>query len=261
MWTRFLNPKKLLNVALLATGDELTYGDIVNTNSQQIAKSLTEHNISVGLQLVSSDDKLDIKNALLFLLKSHGSVIITGGLGPTSDDRTRFALSAAINKPLAFDTASWEHIVARIKRHNDRIPPESNRQQALFPKGAVIFNNPQGTANGCGLALKKQTIFMLPGPPAECIPMFQLQVLPWLIKAHYPQEMYRKKWLLLNVSEGQIAEELDRLVDPYGVSTGYRLAAPCLEFKIHSRDKIKFDAAVLKVESYIKPFQAPNHPE
>ena len=254
-YAMFLQSKKQLKVALLATGDELIYGDILNTNAQHIAKLLIEHNIDVGLHLISPDGLLDIKHALLFLLKTHDSVIITGGLGPTSDDRTRFALSAATRKPLAFDDASWQHIVTRIQtRYPGRIIPESNRQQALFPKGAIIFNNPHGTANGCGLALKNKLIFMLPGPPHECLPMFQDLVLPQLIQADYPQEMYRKKWMLSNVSEGQIAEELDRLVDPYHVSTGYRIATPHLEFKIHGRDKKNFDAAVQHIEAHIKPF-------
>ena len=256
MWSSVLRSKKNLKVALLATGDELTYGDILNTNAQHIAAHLTEHRIEVGLHLVSSDALQDIENAIRFLLKNHDSIIITGGLGPTSDDRTRFALSAAIKKPLLFDNASWDHIVTRIQqRHPGRIPPESNRQQALFPKGAVIFNNPHGTANGCGITLKHKSLFMLPGPPHECLAMFQDYVVPQLIAADYHQEIYRQKWMLCNVSEGQIVEVLDKLVKPYAVSTGYRLASPHLEFKIYSQHKADFEKACLVIESYIKPFQ------
>ncbi len=259
MLSHFLKSKKSLKVALLATGDELTYGDIVNTNSQQIAKLLTEQNIPVGLHIISSDDKLDIKNTILFLLKSHTSIIITGGLGPTSDDRTRFALSIAIKKSLVFDNNSWQHIVARIQtRYPGRALPESNRQQAWFPKGAIIFNNPHGTANGCGLKLKNKWIFMLPGPPHECLTMLQTYVLPQLIQADYPQEIYRKKWMLMNVSEGQIAEELDRLVAQHGVLTGYRIAKPYLEFKIQCQNKLNFERAVQQIESYTKSFQVEN---
>lgn len=260
MWIPRLNPKKHRKVALLATGDELTYGDILNTNAQHIAMQLTEHHIEVGLHVISSDELQDIAHTIVFLLKNHDSVIITGGLGPTSDDRTRFALSKAVRRPLVFDQPSWERIVDRIQRYSGRTAPESNRQQALFPKGASIFENPHGTASGCGLALSqgKGFLFMLPGPPHECLPMFQEHVLPLLIKIGYPQEMYRKKWLLFNVSEGQIAEALDRLMDPYGVSTGYRIAYPYVEFKIHGRDKATFDKAVQCVQAYVAPHQLGN---
>lgn len=256
MWSSILRSKKTLKVALLATGDELTYGDILNTNTQELAKRLTEQNIHIGLHLTSSDRLEEIQKAILFLLKDHSSIIITGGLGPTSDDRTRFALSKAIHQPLLFDKLSWEHIVTRIQqRHPGRIPPDSNRQQALFPKGAVIFNNPHGTANGCSITIKRKSLFMLPGPPHECLAMFQDYVAPQLIAAGYPQEIYRQKWMLCNVSEGQIAEVLDKLVKPYAVSTGYRLASPHLEFKIYSQHKADFEKARLVIESYIKPLQ------
>lgn len=248
--------KKPLKVALLATGDELTHGDILNTNTQEIAKRLTEQNIPVGQHLTSPDKLEEIQKAIVFLLKDHSSIIITGGLGPTSDDRTRFALSKAIHQPLVFDQVSWGHIVTRIQqRHPGHIPPESNRQQALFPKGAMIFNNPHGTANGCGITLKHKSLFMLPGPPHECLAMFQNYVVPQLLSAGYPQEIYRSKWMLCNVSEGHIAEVLDKLVEPYAVSTGYRLASPHLEFKIYSQHKADFEKACLLIESYIKPFQ------
>ena len=99
---------------------------------------------------------------------------------------------------------------------------------------------------------------MLPGPPSECLPMLQTYVLPQLVTANYPQEIYRKKWMLANVSEGQIAEELDRLVAPYGVLTGYRIAKPLLEFKIQCQNKLNFERAVQQIESYTKSFQVEN---
>lgn len=253
MVTHLLKLKKYRRVALLATGDEITNGDILNTNAQAIAQQLTANNIDVGLHASTSDKQLEIKNAIVFLLKTHDSLIITGGLGPTSDDRTRYAISAALRKPLIFDALSWDNIVNRIKHFTSQTPPESNRQQALFPKGAHIFENPHGTAGGCGIYLQGKWIFMLPGPPNECLPMFQHHVLPTLIKANYPANLYRRNWLLYDVSEGQIATELDTLLDPYKVSTGYRIAYPYLEFKIQGKDQATFEKACQVVQARIAP--------
>lgn len=250
---KLLSPKKPSKVALLATGDELTNGDILNTNGQAIAQRLMQHNIEVGSHAITSDDQIAIKNAIVFLLKHHDGLIITGGLGPTSDDRTRYALSAAIRKPLIFDVLSWDRIVERIKTATLRTPPESNRQQALFPKGATILENPNGTASGCMLYLQGKFIFMLPGPPHECLPMLETQVLPKLINANFTRNMFHKRWLLFGVSEGQIATELDKLVDRYQVVTGFRICYPYLEFKLHGEVEADFHQAVKIIETKIKP--------
>src|SRR4051794_34592502 len=92
-----------IKFALLATGNELTSGDILNTNGQFIAKTLTEQGFTIGDHVICSDQESDIVTCINFLLSHHDVLIITGGLGPTSDDRTRNALSTAIKKPFVFN--------------------------------------------------------------------------------------------------------------------------------------------------------------
>jgi nicotinamide-nucleotide amidase len=86
-------------IALLATGDEITNGDILNTNAQIIAQKLFSNGMHVGLHMTSPDNTNEIEASIQYLLKTHHALIITGGLGPTSDDITRYALSKAINNP------------------------------------------------------------------------------------------------------------------------------------------------------------------
>lgn len=241
-------------IALLATGDEISQGDILNTNSQEIAHRLFNQGMHVGNHMVTTDTIAEIEQAIHFLLASHNSLIITGGLGPTSDDLTRYALSKAVNRPLIFDESIWEEIVMRLKRFGYDIPPLSNKQQALFPENAVIIPNPNGTAAGCMLEYHNKLIFMLPGPPFECLPMLEQVALPALKKAGFSHIEYHKNWLLFGVSEGQIAEELDALAKPYDCITGYRLFYPYIEFKIHSNNQEDFENLIPQIETAIHPY-------
>ncbi len=240
-------------IALLATGDEISQGDILNTNSQEIAHRLFKNGMRVGMHMVTSDAVAEIEQAMTFLLASHDALIITGGLGPTSDDLTRFALAKATLRSLIFDTTVWDDIVKRLKHFGYNTPPLSNRQQAFFPEGATIIPNPNGTAAGCLLEYQNKFIFMLPGPPSECLPMFEQAALPLLKKAGFSHIEYHKNWLLFGVSEGEIAEKLDALAKPYDCMTGYRLFYPYLEFKIHSNSQEDFEKVVPQIENLIRP--------
>lgn len=245
---------KTHKIALLATGDEISHGDILNTNSQEIAHRLFQRGMHVGNHMVTSDTISEIEQAITFLLISHDALIITGGLGPTSDDLTRFALGKAVDRPLVFHEPVWEDIVSRLKRFGYDTPPLSNRQQALFPENSTVIANPNGTAAGCLLAHNNKWIAMLPGPPSECLPMFEEAVLPTLVRAGFPQVEYHKNWLLFGVSEGEIAEKLDALAKPYACTTGYRLFYPYIEFKIHSNNKSDFEKLLPQIETLIQPW-------
>jgi nicotinamide-nucleotide amidase len=241
-------------IALLATGDEICQGDIINTNSQEIAQRLIHAGMEPWLHALAPDVIADIESTMRFLLSSHQALIITGGLGPTSDDLTRLALSKVVGKELVFDDSTWDVICKRLHVFGYNVPPESNRQQAQFPAGATIIPNKNGTAAGCYIQLGEQLIFMLPGPPMECLPMVDEVVLPVLKQSGFAHASYRKKWLLFGVSEGKIAEELDKLAQPYDCVTGYRLWYPYIEFKLHSYNLADFDALTGLVEQAIKPY-------
>jgi len=248
------NDAKNRNIALLATGDEIINGDILNSNAKEIAQQLFNEKMLVGMHMVAGDNIEDIEAAIRFLLGSHAALIITGGLGPTSDDLTRYALSRALNKELIFDAEIWESIVNRLKSIGYHNFPESNRQQAFFPEGSSIIQNPNGTAAGCIIEHGQQRIFMLPGPPFECFPMLADMVIPTLKKLHFPQNVYFQKWLLFSVSEGEIAEKLDALTHAYDCETGYRICYPYVECKLFSKNLDDFKILVPKITEVVKPY-------
>lgn len=249
------------SIALLATGDEIINGDILNTNAQKISQVLFDKQIPIGQHMVASDSEQEIINSIEYLLKDHQVIITTGGLGPTSDDRTRFAIAKAFNLDLEFDQTSWEAIEARFKKYGLDYIPESNKQQSLFPAGATVFPNPNGTAAGCLVENKKtqQVIIMLPGPPNECLPMFINHALPELLSRNLSKQKYFKHWMLFGVGEGQIAEQLENILAPYtSCQPGYRVTFPYLEFKLFSDNPIEFEQAVAAIEAHILEFTINN---
>lgn len=245
--------KKPLSIAILSTGDEVCQGDIVNTNSQEIALRLTRAGINVRQHLSTPDTIAEIEQGIRYATSSHDALIITGGLGPTSDDLTRYALANVLTQELIFDEASWNTLCARLQKFGYPTPPESNRQQALFPKGSRIIPNHNGTAAGCLAMLGSKPIYMLPGPPSECLPLIDEVVLPNLLEAGFARQRYFQNWYLFGVSEGKIAEELDAIVKPYTCITGYRLFYPYLEFKIHSHHAEEFAKVLPLIKATIQP--------
>jgi nicotinamide-nucleotide amidase len=245
-------------VALLATGDEICNGDILNSNTQEIAQRLFSNGIQPGIQMVTADNLSEIVTAIHFLLQSHQALIITGGLGPTSDDLTRHALSHALGQKLIFDAATWRAIVERLNYLGYDTPPLSNRQQAFFPAGATIIPNPEGTAAGCMIQQAGKCIFMLPGPPIECLPMVDHFILPTLKNNHFQKILNYQKWLLFGISEAQIAEKLDSLAQPFDCVTGYRFWYPYIEFKLYSNNQADFAHLVPLIEQAITPYLIDN---
>lgn len=222
-----------MTIAILATGDEIVQGDTLNTNGFTIAHTLTSEGLSVGLHLSCSDNEQEITAGLEFLYKNHEIIILLGGLGPTSDDRTRFALASFLKKPLEEFAEALEHIQARLTRANLNFD-SGNRQQALFPKGANLLPNPLGTAMGCIYQSKNKLFVMLPGPPRECLLMFSEYVLPILRQTEHTDK-HLLKWRLFGVAEGAIATILDTALSQVDCITGYRLETPYLEFKVRCR--------------------------
>lgn len=221
-------------IAILATGDEITNGDILNTNGQRIAHELFSRELTPGMHLSCNDEETNQIQAMNFLLTHHDYLIITGGLGPTSDDRTRFAVAKVVDKPLIQFDAAWQHIKQRLGELNISFN-KANEQQCLFPKGAELLPNPNGTAMGCKISVGDKTLFMLPGPPHECLPMFINHCLPSL-KAIASQHKTLLRWRIFGLPEGHISAQLDNALAHLPCQTSYRWEYPYIEFKV-STDK------------------------
>lgn len=236
-------------IAILSTGDEIISGDTLNTNGHTIARTLSSEKLRVGLHLSCSDLEQDIMSCLEFLSQTHDTIIITGGLGPTSDDRTRFALARLLDVALVEDSSALIHVQTLLSQSNLQCNA-GNRQQALFPIGAILLPNPNGTAMGCSYFINNKRYILLPGPPRECLPMFNQYVLPELQKRLH-DGMQLLKWRLFGVAEGEIAQLLDHALAGTECEIGYRLETPYVEFKVRCRDD-----AIPRIKQIIEPLIA-----
>ncbi len=240
-----------MTIALLATGDEIVHGDTLNTNSRDIAHILSSEGLPLGLHMACSDKKADIVNCIQFLSQQHDILIIIGGLGPTSDDLTRFALAEFTGDTLIQHAEALAHVEQRLKMANVTIN-EGNLQQCLFPPQARILPNPYGSAVGCYYSWQQKTFILLPGPPRECLPMLQQHALPALAKTQRSQKEILK-WRIFGVAESEIGQILEDALAAVDCQTGYRLEVPYIEFKVRCRPH-----EISKVKEIVDPILAPH---
>lgn len=172
-----------MNVELVTIGDELLLGFTVDTNAAHLARELSALGIGVVRRATVGDDTVAIVNALRDALERTGAVITTGGLGPTSDDRTREAVAELFGRRLSLDGAIAERLRAWWDgRGSPHGMPESNLVQALLPEGARVLENRHGTAPGLWLEDDRgRWVAVLPGVPREMRGMLADELVPLLV--------------------------------------------------------------------------------
>ena len=168
-----------MRAEIITVGTEILLGDIVNTNSQFLAKELANLGVEVYYQGTVGDNEDRLLESLEESLNRSDMVITTGGLGPTKDDLTKETAAKLFNQELVFHEESWREIEAYFNKLG-KVPTENNKKQAYFPKEAIVLKNNNGTAPGAILKKDNKTIIVLPGPPREMKPMFEESVKPYL---------------------------------------------------------------------------------
>jgi len=153
-------------VAYVAIGNELLSGRTVNENGRYLARALIQRGYEIGLILTVGDDLSEIEIALEQATKQYGLVFTSGGLGPTSDDRTREALTLWANRPVVTSAAAKQRIVNRL-RSLGRAISEGHHRQAMILKGSTLLQNPTGAAAGFSFQKNRATVIVLPGVPQE----------------------------------------------------------------------------------------------
>ena len=168
-----------MHLELLTIGTELLLGFTVDSNGAEIARALGEHGLEVARRTSVGDRPDDIADAVAGALARTGTVLTTGGLGPTRDDVSKRAVARLFGVPLEFDEKAWQSVVARFARLG-RVPGESNRVQAELPRGATVLPNRWGTAPGIWLEGPPGLVIMLPGVPYEMRNLLWHEVIPRL---------------------------------------------------------------------------------
>jgi len=170
---------------ILAVGTEILLGDIINTDAAYIAGRLAALGFSSYRQTVVGDNDHRLCDAIREAFARADILILTGGLGPTCDDITKTSVAEVFGLPLEMHEDTRAEI-EKFFRERNRVMTENNLAQAMIPRGAVVFANDWGTAPGVAVVgvpvgmSEEKTAILLPGPPAECEPMFTERVEPWL---------------------------------------------------------------------------------
>ena len=162
-----------MKASIIVIGTELTRGIIQDKHGSLISRELTHLGVHVS-EIVAVPDDGTIESVLGALMRSSDFVIITGGLGPTSDDITRTVIADAAGKKLVRDQESWNLLLSKLgeKAYG------ANSRQAMIPEGFTVIPNPNGTAPGFYGYGGDTLLVSLPGPPREMDPMFYDAVIP-----------------------------------------------------------------------------------
>jgi len=212
-----------MRVELINTGSELLIGTVVNTHAAWLARELLALGLRISRQVTVPDGSA-IREALAEAIARAEVVLVTGGLGPTSDDVTRNLAAELLGRPLVHDPEVEAAIRERFARRKLSMPASVLRQ-AQVPAGARVLPNGNGTAPGLHLAPGPRCpahLFLLPGPPRELHPMFREQVIPTL-RALSPQAIPECRILrIAGMGESQVEEAVgEALVAIEGLELGY----------------------------------------
>jgi nicotinamide-nucleotide amidase len=190
---------------IIAVGSELLGSARVDTNSLYIADKLAALGIELRLKSVVGDEHDDLATLLRQALARADVIVLTGGLGPTDDDLTRDVVSGVLGRPMTIDERIVEQIRARFARRGFEMP-EVNRRQAQVPQGAVVLDNPNGTAPGLFIDHHGQALVLLPGPPREMQPMFDRVCAGPLAERAGAERVYRTTLFITGLGESHVEQ-------------------------------------------------------
>ena len=200
-------------LAILNIGGELLDGRTVNSNAQYFAQRLHEMGITVSEVLMVEDTIESITEALHYL-NSYQSVLVTGGLGPTSDDCTSAAAAHAFQIPRKFLPAA-ERIVRRQLGNGKQKYTALQKSQALLPQGSQVLDNHWGIAPGFSYLFQRTRYYFLPGVPRECRPMFDANVLPLLTRKLKDRRMLSQHlWRCFGKKEAELYRIIASIIEP-----------------------------------------------
>ncbi len=223
-----------MTVALLSIGTELTRGEIVNTNAPWLASELSASGFNVAAAEALPDDLEAIVLALKRLAQAYRLVIVTGGLGPTTDDLTAAAAARAAGVDLVRDQSALLAVRRRVESFGKTMNAGLEKQ-ADVPANAETLPNSNGTAPGFSIQLGDTPVFFLPGVPREMKRMFTEQVLP-RVRPSAPNNTFQVRLRTYGLGESSIGQALEGIEAAHpGVTLGYRIQFPEVDVKVHAR--------------------------
>jgi nicotinamide-nucleotide amidase len=225
---------------ILSTGDEITTGKVVDSNSNYLADKLNEIGVDLIAVLTVGDVPERLEWAWRTAMEMADLVLSTGGIGPTADDLTTEIVARLTGKALWRHEPSVDHM-KRMFESIGRVMPENNIKQALFPETAEVITNPIGTAPGFRMAVPQARhtahLVVMPGVPREMKPMMENEVIPWLRLNRGSDKVFATRiFQTFGISESGLDEAVAGLIKPEEAKVGFRASFPQISMKVMVED-------------------------
>ena len=199
-----------MKAAIITIGDEILIGQIVDTNSAFIAKSLDRIGVEVHEMISISDNKSHILDTFSKFQNKVDLVVITGGLGPTKDDITKKIFCDYFDDDLVVNNKVLEHVTQLIEGFYKRQITQINKDQALVPSKCIILHNEFGTAPGMWMK-KENTVFIsLPGVPFEMKSLVENEIIPRIVVEYQRPYIIHKTVLTYGIGESLLSETIEK---------------------------------------------------
>jgi len=243
-------------IETLAIGDELLVGKIADTNSQFVGRQLFNLGLRLSRETVVADEISEIIAGLKESAGRSKAVIVFGGLGPTSDDRTAESVAKLLHCKLVEDVPSKERLFSVLKKRGRDVTPVILKQ-VLYPEATKTIPNLKGLAIGFYFTMGNCTLFFLPGVPMEMEAMFQESVLPELKNIFQCSKLWSHTWRCLGIHESQVQEAMNPVEKrlPEGCYLGYRTFFPENHLTLYwseERKKEGFESEKIRIGEILK---------
>jgi len=222
-----------MQVAVVSVGDELLSGDTVNTNAAWLGERLTERGASVERVTVVPDSVADIARVVNEYAAEYDAVVVTGGLGPTHDDRTIEGVAAAVGRPVESDEA----VLRWLETEGGYERADLTDGTADLPAGARPLHNAVGVAPGCVV----ENVYVLPGVPGEMRAMFEA------VEAEFSGQRRHAERVTVDEPESALLDRIEELQERFGVTVG-SYPGEYVDLKVQSTDPGAVESAVAWIE-------------
>ncbi|GLS83545.1 competence/damage-inducible protein A [Paraferrimonas haliotis] len=237
-----------MKIELICTGEEVLSGQIVDTNASWFANCLLDNGFELSRKTTVGDRMEDLISVFQERSKTADVIVVNGGLGPTEDDLSAQAAAQACGVPLVVNEP-WLELMSQWFARSGRVMAANNKKQAMLPEGAVMIENPVGTACGFRIKLNNAWLLFTPGVPHEFKRMIHDHLLPFVRSQRSSRTPVKlAKLMTFGEGESQLASRLDSVTLSDGIDIGYRASSPQLEVKIFART----DAAIAKLDETTK---------
>lgn len=251
----------MTSAEIITIGTEILLGEIVDTNTRHIARTLRNMGVDLYRTITIGDNVDRIASAIRSSMESANIVITTGGMGPTIDDPTREAVARALGVETEFREDLWQQVVETIARYG-RKPSENQKRQAYVPKGALGLKNPVGTAP-CFIVERPspklregmRVVISLPGVPQEMEQILHESVIPYLQKRFNLNEIIKIRILhCAGLGEGMIDEKIADLEMLNNPTVGLAAHTGVVDVRIAAKAKNEVEAntMIAEVEAQIR---------